>query len=117
MISKNSFDYYKRLLNSAIKQAKALYYMKKSIRCNGDVRATWKFINDMLGRKEGRCIKYVRGDGDANLTGVSMVNYFNKYFVNVISDLTTTNNMIPIKNCLKSVPINKIPFSFYPYLS
>ena len=47
-ITRDSFVIYKNLLNDCIRQAKIIFYMKKSISANNDVKETWKFINGVL---------------------------------------------------------------------
>ena len=92
VISLADFNSYKRLLNSAIKQAKLLYYIKKSFKFNGDIKRTWKFINEVLNKNERKPIYSINNSNSVELKGNEMVNYFNSYFINVITDLTNNYN-------------------------
>ena len=49
-ISVLDFNYYRNLLNSTIKKAKRLYFIKKSISCNRDARRTWRMVIDIISR-------------------------------------------------------------------
>ena len=47
-ISKVSYNTYKNMLNDSIRQAKVIFYMRKSI------LKTWKFVNEMLNKYKKR---------------------------------------------------------------
>ena len=83
---------FKRLLNSAIKQANSLYYIKRSFNFNGDINRTWKFINEVLNKNERKPVCSINNSNSVELKGNEMVNYFNSYFINVITDLTNNYN-------------------------
>ena len=86
VISLADFNSYKRLLNSAIKQAKLLYYIKKSFKFNGDIKRTWKFINEVLNKNEKNPICSINNSNSTKLKVNEMVYYFSLYFINVITD-------------------------------
>ena len=47
-ITKESFIIYINIRNKTIKQAKKMYYLKKAVANNGDVRENWRFLNNIL---------------------------------------------------------------------
>ena len=55
-ITKKSFNIYKKLLNTAIKQAKKLYYLKKAISANRNIKDTWKFFNKNLNKNKKKTV-------------------------------------------------------------
>ena len=105
------FNSYKKLLNSAIKQAKSLYYLKKSFKFNGNVKKTWDFVNDLLNSNDREPISSITNSNSVALKENDMVNYFNSYFINVISELTINNPNNFHDDVLYSV--NDNPNSFF----
>ena len=115
-ITRDSFVIYKNLLNDCIRQAKIIFYMKKSISANNDVKETWKFINEVLKnnkRDEVRTVDYyITG---TSLTGYKMVNYLNKYFVNAISTIISNTPQRHLQELLNNIPYVNNTFYFIPF--
>ena len=108
------YDTYRKLLNSAVRQAKSLYYLKKSFQFDGNMKRTWNFINDLLNKNNKEPISAIKDSNSVVLKDINMVNYFNSYFINIISELTINNNNLSNNNSLYSVPYNQNSFFFFP---
>lgn len=108
LITKESYNQYKNTLTSAIKQSKILYFMKKSMNLNNDVKQTWNFINNILNKNKKESINYINDDNGIPLKGVSMSNYFNSYFTSIIPNLIANT---PLQNNLTQKPFQNIPFN------
>lgn len=83
-----SFDMYKQYNNFVtreIKKSKKSYFDYKFQQCRGNLRGTWKQLNELLNRKNksGGGVK-LRCDNGGDITnGTEVANYFNYYFTNV----------------------------------
>ena len=113
-ITRTSFVAYRNLLNDAIRQAKILYYMKKSISVNNDVKKTWRFINSILNKNNNDKILSINNVNGEKLIEHNMVNYFNNYFINVVSSIISNIPQIPINRFLQNIPSINHSFYFFP---
>ena len=114
LISLPDFNNYKRLLNSAIKQAKTLYYLKRSFKFNGDVKDTWKFINDILDKNKREPVTSIKDRNSTLLNGKNMVDFLNSYFVNIIPTLMNDHLIDVHLDPLHYVDFNPVSFFFFP---
>ena len=81
--------------------------MRKSIKCNGNVKDTWKFINEILNNSENKPIISITDDNDNKITGSDMVNHFNQHFINLIFNFTANDIIIKQDmSCLKYISLN-----------
>ena len=113
LITKESYVKYRNLLISAIKQAKVLYFLKKSISNNNDVKSTWKFINSVLNKNKKERVKSINDPNGTELTGVDMANYFNSYFTNIIPDIVSSIPDVAF-DVLQNIPSATSSFYFFP---
>ena len=51
-LSRDSFDEYNSILKITIKQAKELFYHRKFMQNNGNIKKTWSLINNLLRKKK-----------------------------------------------------------------
>ena len=74
-ITRESFIIYRNLLKKAIKQAKKLYYLKKAIAIKGDVRETWRFVNNILHGNKLESITFINDQNSSPVTGNKMADF------------------------------------------
>ena len=116
-ITRASFLNYKNLLNEFIRQAKIIFYMKKSIAANNDAKETWKFINEILNKNKRDKVSTVNNSDGTPLTGNIMVNYFNDYFVNIVSPIIFHTPQRPLHTTMENFPSIYNTFYFFPLSS
>ena len=92
VISKNENNAYKNKVKSAIGKAKSMYYKSLFQNNMGNSRATWKTLNDLMGRKRKSCIKYLLNGNDEIHDDKGIADLFNNYFTNIP---LTLDSMIP----------------------
>ena len=81
---------YRNHLTKIIIKAKDNYYKVKFTECSGDIKNTWRNINDLLGKKGKGCKPVRFKNGDNYVEGnKNIANCFNDYYTTVGS--TTTN--------------------------
>ena len=95
------------MLNSAIKQAKSLYYIKNL--SNLAEMWNWLGVNEVVG---GIDVKSFHDADGLQMTKKDMVNYFNEYFV-IPNLVSKSNSMFADCNCLHLVA-NFSSFFFLP---
>jgi hypothetical protein len=91
----------KNTVNIAIKSAKSAYFDNKFNSCKGDIKKTWKTLNNLLSRKtnQSTTIKNL-ATGHSELNDPYQVaNYINQYFANIGEELgnSTTDTNIPFE--------------------
>ena len=78
----NSYSKYSRKLDFLLDKTKFDYFSKKIEENKDDLKRTWRLINNILGRKrQNKLLTFPEADA---------AHSFNKYFVNVASDLLHT---------------------------
>ena len=75
------FKCYRNVVNDEIRKCKCDYYNNKFNNCRGNIHKTWKAINDVLkksnGKKQCKTILY---NGELTYDKNVIVNGFNEYF-------------------------------------
>ena len=89
LISKNSFNNYKKVLIWVTNRIRMTYYRSKFINNRKNNKKIWKDINGLLGRTNKREVVGVVGDGGEMLTGKSMADKFNEFFSTVAESLVS----------------------------
>ena len=80
----NKYKQYRNKLTSIIKTSKQMYFSRKFEHSRGNMSATWKNINDVLGRTKQINLNHkYRKDDCIYENPDDIVNGFNDYFVNV----------------------------------
>ena len=113
-IPKDSYITYRNMLNDTVRQAKVIFYMRKSISTNNDAKKTWKFVNEMLNKNKKEKICAIDDNEGRSLAGHDMVNYFNCYFVNVVSTIVSNGPSRPLQTFFKNIPLINDSFYFFP---
>ena len=111
IISKHQFNVYKSLLRFVINKSRKQFYMKR-FTDSRNTKETWKNINGILGRKKiSSIIKLC--EGDVQIQNRDLLNYINKYFVDVpktlVSELPNAVNW----DFFRSIPTNLSSFYFF----
>ena len=85
LISIDNYKKYKNKLNLLIQKVKSEYYDLKFQNCKGNIKTTWKNINNLINRnKQKPCNKDTFNVGADD--PIDVVNLFNNYFVNSPKD-------------------------------
>ena len=104
------FSDYRRHLKKIIKYSKANFYAKKFDESKGDMKKTWKLINDIRGTKKRSTKPEFIINNERIIERRVIANAFNKYFVSIASDMNNSNVQESY-----GIPIEPIP-SFTEYL-
>ena len=107
LIQRRFFTRYKNLLNWVTEKMRRRYFYNKFLSSNGDLKQTWKNINNVLSRKTKSNIGEIVDDNHTLLQGQHMVQCFNNYFCNIasdlVSDLPAENDYRLIDNSLNTI--------------
>ena len=90
---------HRKLLNYTIKHAKESYNVKKIEEAEGDMKATWKLINHIRGKKTSKIAPAFFIDGELVREQRVIAHSFNQYFVSIAKHL---NDSIDLN--MQSVP-------------
>ena len=84
------YKQYRNVVNNEIKKAKYEYYKVKFNNDKGNIKATWKTINEALGTKSRNknCVDTINVNGAIITNKNYMSDIFNDYFVNIGFNLT-----------------------------
>lgn len=78
------YKQYRNILTSIIRNSKKTYFSEKFENTRGDMSATWKNINDLLGKTKEMNLNHKYSHGDIIYEKLDdIVNGFNEYFTNV----------------------------------
>ena len=97
----NRYLNHRKLLNYIIKHAKESYNVKKIEEAEGDMKATWKLINHIRGKKNSKIAPAFFIDGELVREQRVIAHSFNEYFVSIAKHL---NDSIDLNLNLQSVP-------------
>ena len=107
IISKNTNDQHKKLVNNTIRRAKQEYYLDAFNRCRNDMRKSWSLINNLMGRCQKKfSVNKIIYDNEICTTESSIAEAFNLFFTNVAKNL---------QNALPQTAVD--PLSFMPTYS
>ena len=104
---------YNGILKKLIRSAKKTYYENLFAKFKGDIKNTWKTINEILNRtkRKNKFPDFFK-DGNNTVTGkLAIANHFNKFFTNIgpkLSSMIAVPDNQTFQNYLK----NKISYSF-----
>ena len=73
-----------------------LYYLKKSISLNNDIKNTWRFVNEIMNKEKRETITSIKNNPDNYIAGETTANYFNDYFTKTVDELK--KNIPPLNN-------------------
>ena len=97
----NRYLNHRKLLNYIIKHAKEAYNVKKIEEAEGDMKATWKLINHIRGKKNSKIAPAFFINGELVREQRVIAHSFNEYFVSIAKHL---NDSIDLNLNLQSVP-------------
>ena len=112
LISESFYKNYRNSLTNTIKHAKKTYYVSSFDGCRGDIRGTWRLLNDLM----------VRGRNSSNISSIyvddaeisdpnEIANNFNSYFINVANRIYD-NLPHPVGDPVNNIDAN-FPNSFF----
>ena len=107
-ISKNDYTLFKNRLTAVLRRSKRLYYAKVFLEVGNNPRKMWSTLNSIICKKNYSVLTEVKV-GDTVLSGQSLVNYANDYFVKIASSLTSNSNP-PITNVFRTDPVGATCF-------
>ena len=87
LIYKEDYTYYANKLTVLLNKTKKLYYHKLFLRYINNTTKTWFHINSLIGNRSNITMDKLLVEGEET-TGAEMVEYANRYFVNVANSLT-----------------------------
>ena len=90
----HKFKNFRNRLNCVIRKSKRNYFYNKFEKTKGDMRQTWKTINNVMGRgqKDSLPDQFKDGNGILITDPKNIANKFNNFFVNVGPDLAANIN-------------------------
>ena len=107
---KTNFQTYNKLLKKTIRAAKIEYYDSQLKKFQNDAKKTWSIIKNIINKstEASHSPTSVNLDGTIITNMTTIVNEFNKYYVNVGPDLASKISMPPNKNFKQylSNPVN-----------
>ena len=85
IVNHQLFKTFRNKLHGLLRKSKRLYFFKKFEQIKGNMRQTWKTINNVLGRaqKQGLSNQFKRNTGTIITDPTVISNEFNDFFVNV----------------------------------
>ena len=106
IITRNSFNKYKKMLNFVIDKMRSKYYNDKFNNISNDTKKTWSNINQLLNRKGKKSVTKLKNEFNEYMVGLDMVNHFNDYFSNIGARLSSSlppnndyiNTTVPLTN-------------------
>ena len=121
--NRQTFSNYNKVYNKIIKKAKKNYYHEAFKAVKGDIRKTWKIVNEITGRKKGSNCQLPNSFFNANDrsklidTPLDISNGFNRFFNAIGPKLASEidNSHLPLNNhrkYMKNTASNE--FKFFP---
>ena len=94
---------YRRTLKHLIKTAKSNYYNIKFEKSKGNLKKTWKLINDLRGKKKINLSATFIIDSQTVCDRRTIANKFNDYFTSIALDMNNTSDLE------HGIPISEVP--------
>ena len=89
IVTKQENNLFKNKVKVSINKAKHAYYKKVLDDSFGNIRLTWKTLNNLMGRANKKSIKSIITDSGEIYDEFDMAETFNRYFANVPLELDT----------------------------
>ena len=109
-ICREDYTFYANKLTVLLNKVRKLYYYKLFLSCKNNTTKTWFHVNSLIGNRPKVTMEKLLVEGET-ATGVNMVEYANRYFVNVANALT--ENMVDVPFHYYKEP-NPYTFSLQP---
>ena len=92
LIDRKTFTDFRNLLNTQIRNAKSEYYTNKFNDNEGNIKETWRTINDAIKSKRRSSNTIILKENDRKIESKEVPNSFNNYFTGIAEKLT---NQLP----------------------
>ena len=109
-IDRDTYTRFRNKLTTFIRKAKAEYHDKEFVKCEGDVKKTWKLINDTIKNKLKNNNITIKEDNHT-IEEKETPNTFNNYFSNIPQELVS--NIPPVDTNFTTYLKNRTSNSFY----
>ena len=115
IVTKRENNNFKNKVRTAINKAKFMYYKKVFDDSFGNMKLTWKTLNNLMGRDTKKSIKSIIFESEEIFDDKNIADIFNKYFANVplILDSKVTHSDIDPVSYIQN-DINSYLTEFYP---
>ena len=100
--SKRKYKIFRNKVTCAIRKAKHQYYNLKFQRARGNMKSTWKAINELLGKRAKAKVDFMDDNG-FSLSDVDVAESFNDFFVNIAPKLISN---LPPNTDVQYEPVN-----------
>ena len=115
IVTKQENNVFKNKIKTTINKAKHSYYKNVFDSSFGNMKLTWKILNNLMGRTNKKNIKSLIGDSGEIFDEFVMAETFNKYFASVPIDL---DSKVPHTDLDPTsfihIDLNSIFSEFYP---
>ena len=79
----DSYKRYRNNLTKIIKAAKNRYYIHKFNQCNGDIKQTWRQINNIMGKDHDNVNTIFKINNNSTQDSIVIADAFNEYYSNI----------------------------------
>jgi len=86
-VSFSEYSYFKNKFTALLRRSKVNYFRDKFDRCKGNIRMTWRNINDVMGRGKRADIDKIIQSGESFEDDYEIACRFNQYFSSVAGEL------------------------------
>ncbi len=91
--AKNAYDEYRAKLRDIIRDAFANYFKARFEKCNGDLKKSWKILNEMRHKKRSSCFpNYIELNQQCIADRRIILKKFNEYFTNIAKNLNESKS-------------------------
>ena len=100
--AKNTYDSYRGKLRDLIRDARDKHFQKRFDKCSGDMKRSWKILNDMRNKKRVLYFpNYIEVNNQLITDRRMILNNFNKYFTNIANNLNSAKSPDEFKDYRK----------------
>ena len=110
IIDKDIYTRFRNKLTAAIRKAKAKHYDREFVKCEGDIKKTWKIINDTL-KNNIKNSNIILQEDEYTIEMSETPNKFNNYFYNTPQELVS--NIPTVDSNFNTYIKNRISNTFY----
>ena len=100
--AKNTFDNYRRMLRDINREAFANYFKARFEKCNGNLKKSWKILNEMRHKRRTSCFpNYIEINRQCITDRRIILTKFNEYFTNIAKNLNESKAQDEFKDYKK----------------
>ena len=105
---RNDYNLYRATLRDIQRAARSNYYRKRFENCKGNIKKSWKIVNEMCNKKRSLLFpNYIEFNSQLITSRRTIVNKFNEYYVNLARNLNNSKSPDDFKD-YKSFMKNRI---------